>query len=183
MISDQPFVFVIFALTTNNEVICLTESKQLILPRYEFQRINQKEAITNALKRQIEEDTGYDPYQIGLTGLEVQHTAKGKRRDTSFRVCLAYGCVRLEMKKSAHPVSPFPYVQWGMEKNYSEKFESFQAWVARKKREDETEKTKVTLVPYDEWDGMVKRKEIIDALSVTATEMALQWMTFQKQTK
>lgn len=180
MISDQPFLFVIFALTANNEVMCITETNELVLPRYEFQRINQKEAITNALKRQIGEDTGYDTREIILTDFKIHHTAEGRRRNKPFRVCLAHGCIPRETEESARPISPFPFVQWGLEKNYSEKFESFQAWSARKKREPETEKNKVTLIPFDAWNGMIERKEVTDLLSVAATEMAIQWMAFPK---
>lgn len=186
MISEQPFLFVVFALATDDEVdkvLCVTESNGLVLPRYESQRSNGIESVTNALKKQIEEDTGYKPYTIGLTGWEVQHTAQGKRYDTPFRVCLAHGCVYCKPEPPAHPVSPFPFVQWAAKKNYSEKFESFEAWRAREIAESEAEKNKVTLIPLEGWNGMVERKEVTDTLSVVATEMAIQWMAFQKQTK
>lgn len=180
MISEQPFLFVIFALTTDDQVICVTESKKPVLPRYEFQPNNESEAITNALKRQIQEDTDYDMREVDLTNWEVQHTAKGKRRDILFRVCCALECVRRETEQSAQPVSPFPFVQWAQEKTYKEKFEPFEVWNARRIARCETEKNKIILIPFNEWHDMVERGEVTDTLSVAATEIAEKWIALVK---
>lgn len=183
MISDQPFLFVIFALTADNEVLCVTDSKELVLPRYEFQPDNGKESKTDAIKRQMQEDTGYEPYQVNLTNYETQHTAKGRRLDTPFRTCLALGCVRFEDDQPPSTLSPFPWVQYGLEKNYSEKFESFEAWSVRKQAQREAKKNKITLIPFEKWQDMVRCGEITDILSVTTTEITNEWMAFEKQKK
>ena len=183
MISEQPFLFVIFALSTDGEVLCITHENALVLPRYEFQLHNESEAITDALQRQIRKDTNYEPNKVILTDYEVQHTDKGKRDDTLFRTCLVQECVRCDVEKPANALSPFPFVQWAGNKNYSETFESFEVWNAREQAHCGKEKTEITLIPFNQWNDMVESKKITDALSVIATERAIQWMAFEKQTK
>lgn len=52
---DLPLLFVVYAITQNQEVVCVDHNGLLILPRYEPERIYGNEAITSALMRQIRE--------------------------------------------------------------------------------------------------------------------------------
>ncbi len=75
--SEQPILFVVFALTDNNEVICINDCGTILLPRYEFQLRDGKECITDALYRQMQNDIGYQTTLGTITIADTeQHHAK-----------------------------------------------------------------------------------------------------------
>lgn len=202
-LSDEALTFVFFALTREDEVICISEAEGIRLPQYEFQVRHGNECITDALARQMPDYIGYAPAngKVALAETGIRGTGETKKAsslaplrvddddeddggasempeaygaDFPFRVCVAHACIPHITETADEDTAPF--VKWArMLMEYTPFLEWDRARKARIMR-----KQHIILVPQAEWYEMICDGGVTDGVSVIATEAARAWLVQPK---
>lgn len=208
--SDLPFLFVLYMITDNQEIICVEEQGKIILPRYEFDAVYGSEAITTALARQMESALGYTGMdgKISLADAkrhykhEPKEEPRGSRSHNSEDIMeeLLYG---INFKKRSAELAiekdvPFrvcvAYDCVPLEKaaELSHAMTPRGQWASElftyqpfedwlaEKQARMKQEEKITRMPIEDWHAMITCGKVTDDISVMATAIAEAWIAKEK---